>query len=329
MSVASGILRNYRKAVRKLHHSTVPCARNPRLTTCYGFKIKAGYLLVPIKFHQVISIPLNNHTLGVLADVKVRSITLTTHKVSISFSREIPQTRTAGYLGVDRNLDNVTIADSAGEGLRFDLSEATRIKAKYREVKSQVRRNDVRVRQRIFSKYGTKERNRVEQILHGASKKIVQEARSKQYRIVMERLTGIRRLYRQGNGHGSNYRFRLNSWSFAELQRQIHYKAQWEGIPVIYVKAGGTSAKCSICGSRMARLPEENRTLKCTDCGFTVDRDMNAARNLAARGMRFRPDGWVGEGMVEEAVKVILKLDTHQPSYESKTWQNQCFTGES
>jgi transposase len=37
----------------------------------------------------------------------------------------------------------------------------------------------------------------------------------------------------------------------------------------------------------MARIPEENRELKCCSCGFTVDRDINAARNVLARGVRF------------------------------------------
>ncbi len=76
----------------------------------------------------------------------------------------------------------------------------------------------------------------------------------------------------------------MNSWSFAELQRQVEYKARWKGLPVIYVNASGTSVKCSICGSRMK--PEENRTLKCRSCGFMVDRDVNAARNILAAGTR-------------------------------------------
>jgi len=54
--------------------------------------------------------------------------------------------------------------------------------------------------------------------------------------------------------------------------------------------------KCSICGSRMK--PEENRTLKCRSCGFTVDRDVNAARNILARGMRFVPVASASEAMV-------------------------------
>ena len=121
-------------------------------------------------------------------------------------------------------------------------------------------------------------------------------AKEKKFGVVMENLTGIRKLYGKGNGQGRMYRGRMNSWSYAELQRQIEYKARWEGIPVIYVNPSGTSVKCSICGSRMK--PEENRTLKCRSCGFTVDRDVNAARNILARGMRFVPVASASEAMV-------------------------------
>jgi len=132
------------------------------------------------------------------------------------------------------------------------------------------------------------------------SKQIVTEAKRKQFGIVMENLTDLRRLYQRGNGQSRFYRGRMNSWSFAELQRQIEYKGRWEGLPVICVRSHGTSAKCSMCGSRMARIPEENRKLHCPTCGLTVDRDVNAARNILARGVSFAPIALPTEAMVQE-----------------------------
>jgi len=48
ISSATGILRNYRKAKRKNPCAKEPYARRPRLTTCYGFKIQDGKLLLPL-----------------------------------------------------------------------------------------------------------------------------------------------------------------------------------------------------------------------------------------------------------------------------------------
>ncbi len=291
ISRAVGILRNYRKAKRKHRRVRDPYATRLQLLTCYGFKIADGSLLVPFRPNHSIRIPLNEHTVALLSQpaITVRSITLTADTVGITYSKEIDTMKAEGLTAIDRNLDNVTLADSTGRIQRYDLSKATEIKSVYREVKSHLRRPDARIRRRLFQKYGRKQRDRVKQLLHGATKQIIMNAKRERSGIVMEKLTGMRKLYRKGNGQGSTFRGRMNSWSYAELQRQIEYKARWEGIPVTYVNPHGTSARCSICGSRMARIPEEDRILRCRSCGLTVDRDVNAARNILARGLRLSP----------------------------------------
>src|SRR6059058_3135914 len=49
IGIATGILSNYRKAVRKNPWTRVPLARKLMLTTCYGFKIRNGLLRLPVK----------------------------------------------------------------------------------------------------------------------------------------------------------------------------------------------------------------------------------------------------------------------------------------
>jgi putative transposase len=315
ISKASSILRNHRKARRKNPKTREPYARRLQLTTCYGFKVKAveGVLSLPFKPKQPLLIPLSTHVLSLLSepDIQVRSVTLTEEQLCISYAKEVEPIQPRGLIAIDRNLDNLTLAASDGQVVREDLSKTTEIKAVYREIRSHVRRNDVRIRQRVSEKYGCKQHEKVKQILHHASKQIVLDAKRKEFGIVMEKLTGIRNLYRKGNWQGRGYRGRMNTWSFAELQRQIEYKARWEGIPVTYVNPYGTSLKCSICGSRMK--PEENRQLKCRSCGFTVDRDVNAARNILARGVRFAPFASASEAMVQEPQRrVILKVDADE-----------------
>jgi len=263
-----------------------------------AYKIVDGKLRLPIKPREYIYIPLNRYTLKVLSqpNLKLGSVTLTANTVSISFSKETAEIEPRGYIGIDRNLDNVTVASSDGEVVTYDLSEATRIKAIYREVKRHFRRNDVRIRRRIFRKYGRKQRNKVNQILHRVSKHIVEKAKENGFGIVMENLKGIRRLYRKGNGQGRQFRSRLNSWSFYELQRQIEYKAKGEGVAVIYVSPQKTSSTCAICGSKILECTE--RKVYCPRCRTLVDRDVNAARNILARGMRFVPVGQPFEAMV-------------------------------
>ncbi len=126
----------------------------------------------------------------------------------------------AGLIGIDRNLDNVTITDSGGNIQKYDLSRATEIKEDCRQAKMGFKRNDYRIRKQVYAKYGRIQRNKVGWILHNTSASIVRQAKEKQLGIVMENLKGIRKLYRKGNGQGKDYRARMNGWSFAELQRQ-------------------------------------------------------------------------------------------------------------
>jgi len=319
---ATAILRNYRKTKRKNLKTKTPYVRKTFLSIGnQAYRIVDGKLRLPTKPRQFIYIPLNKHTQEVLSDpsLKFGSICLTASTVSISFSKEIAEIEPTGHIGLDRNLDNVTTCNTEDNVGRYDLSEATRIKSVYREVKSHFKRNDVRVRRKIFQKYGQKQRNRVSQILHRTSKKIVEEATENRFSITMENIKGMRKLYRRGNGQGRNYRSRLNSWSFYEFQRQIEYKAKWEGVPIVYVKAGGTSSICAICGSLMRENPNAQRILEC-EKGHILDRDVNAALNIMVRGVRFAPvNGSSSEGMMQECFKANPETRWGEGNQEVRT----------
>src|SRR5256712_10438715 len=192
ISTVAGILHNHRKAEKKNAWAKIPCAKKLMLTTCYGFKIQNGLLRLPVKPREYVYVKLNSHTLQVLSGLNVHSVTFTPDALSISFSKDTVEIEPEGYIGVDRNLDNVTTASANGMVKTFDLSKATGIKSTYRFVKSRFKRNYSRTRAQIFSKYGKKQRNRVLPILHNVSKRIVENAKTRRYGIIMERLTGMR-----------------------------------------------------------------------------------------------------------------------------------------
>ncbi|MFG1951201.1 RNA-guided endonuclease TnpB family protein [Micromonospora sp. NPDC048830] len=70
---------------------------------------------------------------------------------------------------------------------------------------------------------------------------------------------------------------------FAELRRQLAYKAGWNGGRLIVADRWFPSSKtCSGCGTVRTKLALAERTYTCAICGLVLDRDLNAARNLAA-----------------------------------------------
>ena len=68
---------------------------------------------------------------------------------------------------------------------------------------------------------------------------------------------------------------------FFEFRRQLLYKAGWYGSQVVVANRFFASSKtCSGCGSKKASLKLSERTYHCEECGFEIDRDLNAAINL-------------------------------------------------
>jgi putative transposase len=67
-----------------------------------------------------------------------------------------------------------------------------------------------------------------------------------------------------------------------EFKRQLLYKAAWYGSRVILASRWEPSSKtCSGCGWLKEDLTLADRTFPCEQCGLVLDRDLNAALNLA------------------------------------------------
>jgi putative transposase len=74
---------------------------------------------------------------------------------------------------------------------------------------------------------------------------------------------------------------------WGELRRQLDYKTAWNGGRLVVADRWYPSSKmCSGCGAAKAKLPLRVRTYACDRCGLVADRDLNAARNLAALASR-------------------------------------------
>jgi len=90
----------------------------------------------------------------------------------------------------------------------------------------------------------------------------------------------------------------LKSWSkmfgksgidggVGEARRQLKYKSLiYNNNLVVIDKWIPTSKSCSNCGCYKSDLSLHDRIFKCGDCGYVMDRDWNAARNIYVSGMR-------------------------------------------
>jgi putative transposase len=83
--------------------------------------------------------------------------------------------------------------------------------------------------------------------------------------------------------------------AMGELLRQVGYKAAWYGAHVVQAGRWYPSSKtCSGCGSVKTKLALAERTYTCTGCGLVIDRDTNAAVNLARLALAAATDPSAG-----------------------------------
>ena len=75
---------------------------------------------------------------------------------------------------------------------------------------------------------------------------------------------------------------RGGKWPHAEIQQRIENTAKRYGLKVIKVGAKDTSKTCSHCGGKVSNN-SKTRVSTCTNCGFLLDRDVSASREIALR----------------------------------------------
>jgi IS605 OrfB family transposase len=96
--------------------------------------------------------------------------------------------------------------------------------------------------------------------------------------IVLESLSGIRnkRLRKK-------QRAEVNSWNYLQLEQYLTYKAMAKSVHIEHVDARYTSQRCSKCG-HIARSNRKTQSgFRCTKCSFTLNADLNAARNIVVK----------------------------------------------
>ncbi len=198
---------------------------------------------------------------------------------------EKEQFKPQGFLGVDFGYYNiVVVADEKGrELLRIRGNDLIKRKEYYEKLRARRQRRLMKIFGIKDKKLGNKERNYVNDLNHKIAKQIVMLAKSMRKAIVIEKLKGLKQ--REMKKRKKKLRKILAKWSYADLINKIKYKAKLEGVPIIEVSPRNTSKTCSKCGYVYKRFKNQ-RVFHCPKCGLVIDRDLNAAINIARKGTK-------------------------------------------
>ena len=96
---------------------------------------------------------------------------------------------------------------------------------------------------------------------------------------------------------------------FYEFRRQLEYKTVKFGSKLVVVNRWFPSSKtCSRCGCIKSDLQRGESTYVCQECGFTLDRDLNASFNLLLKGLSAFDVNIVPKALREVTLRDTLAL---------------------
>ncbi len=303
MGFAIRLLKQYRTLLKQNPKTRLPRLRKDVLELDGQFyTISNGVIRIPLCLGEYLYIPLQKYVLERLDGMKPGGVRITSDRLTISYAQNVEKVMPDDWAGVDFNERNATIHDTRDNTTVISLGRIPDTQTKCRGKVANFKRNDVRKRKKIAAKYGKKERDLTNDMLHKAAKFLILSG----FGIVLEDLMGIREQHRCGSKMGKGLRGRINAWPFYRLRNFIEYKAREAGLPVVFVPARGTSSLCAECGGKV-RL-KRNRMVHCRTCDTLADRDENASKNILFRGPGTRARLGACEAMMEESPGGAVRL---------------------
>ncbi|MFC7422405.1 IS607 family element RNA-guided endonuclease TnpB [Nocardia tengchongensis] len=123
-------------------------------------------------------------------------------------------------------------------------------------------------------------------VLHHATTELVRRHEV----IVLERLT-VAAMNRRGGKYKRGLNRAIGDAALGRIRTMLEYKADWSGRATFAADRHYPSTQlCSGCGAK-TKLPLSERTYRCRSCGLVIDRDLNAAINLARLGVTLPDQG--------------------------------------
>ncbi|MGS2646322.1 RNA-guided endonuclease TnpB family protein [Streptosporangium sp. LJ11] len=201
-----------------------------------------------------------------------------------------PLTVPNGFVGVDLGI--VNLATTSG-GTRHSGKGLNAVRHRHRELRRRLQAKQTKSAKRLLKRRRRAEARFAANTNHTIAKQIVTEAERTGCGIALEDLRGIRERVRLRKPQ----RVTLHAWSFHQLGSFIAYKAARQGVAVVHVDPAYTSQACSCCGHVDKNNRPDQATFFCTSCGFAEHADVNAARNIASRGVA----GWAVSHAADDA----------------------------
>jgi len=319
MSVALSLDKGHRRRLRNGKKSKVPYVFKPFLRAddvTFHVTPETGHIRLSLRNGEwsAFDVRLSQYHIETMARGKIKQLVLNGTKAVLIIEKEVLERyEPTSILALDtneRSLDGVSLTPEGAVPVSIPYPDVSVVQHRHfvrRRKLAKKKCNDRRVWRKLAAKEGRRERNRVSQRLHLVSKGLVELAVREQAAIALEDLH-----LPKGGGAGRRMRRRLSSWPQRELHRQIEYKAEERGVPIIKVDPRYTSKTCPRCGE-IKRRSRVGQVFECAKCGWRLDRQINAGLNICRTalaqppkevetrglgGLRLDPDALANDAMI-------------------------------
>jgi putative transposase len=244
-----------------------------------NFSIEENLLYIP-KLKSGIRTKIHQKIVGKQISCHISKTSTGKYFASIACELDQPHLeKVDSAVGIDLGLKTL-IAQSNGKIISSLVQNKLFEKRKafaQRQLSKKAKGSNSRARSRIkLAKLFEKEKNKKIDYLHKASRQIVNENQ-----VIIAESLSVKNMMQN---HSLAKKIGEASWG--ELLRQIEYKATWAGRIFHKIDRFFPSSKtCNNCKFVVDDLPLEVRTWNCPSCKVTLDRDLNASRNILEKGL--------------------------------------------
>ena len=199
--------------------------------------------------------------------------------ISFTFHCDIESKETTDSVGIDLGIKDFVICSDGTvyENKRFFEKSLRKLKISQRRLSKKKKDSKNREKQRIkVSKQYKKVKNQRNDYQHKVSRELADNFKA----IFLETLN-VKNMVKNGKLAKS-----ISSVSWSSFITKLEYKiAENQGCIVKIDPFYPSSKTCSNCGCVKDKLLLSERTYHCSECGFTIDRDLNASINILKAGL--------------------------------------------
>jgi len=211
--------------------------------------------------------------------------TLTYNTISIPLKfPEVKPYEPRTVLGIDSNEMNLMVYNAFSEELReIDTSYAAKVSRDHeRRVRKGTKgKQNPKAKRKVARKHGRLRKEKVKNFWHQIALMLISFAIQSGAAIVLEDLKRMKeRIASQHKSRRMRQRL-LNFWSIMTFHKILAQKAEFYGVPLVFIEPQNTSRTCPICGRVNERL--RGHVLECL-CGLRINRHEVAAINIARKG---------------------------------------------